>query len=92
MENVTMKLAEFNSQLAYDQIPNNVLIKIRDCVLNALGCAIWGSTTKWAKITNEFVQSQQGIQEARLWTTEFIGPAANVVLGNGTMIHSFSPP
>ena len=58
MENVTMKLAEFNSQLAYDQISNNALIKIRDCVQNALGCAVWGSTTKWAKIINEFLDRE----------------------------------
>ena len=89
MENVTMKLAEFNSQLTYAQISDKALAKIKDCVLDSLGCALWGSTMEWGKIVNEFVQTQEGVQEARLWTTDFLGPAANVVLGNGTMIHSF---
>jgi 2-methylcitrate dehydratase PrpD len=89
MENVTMKLAEFISQLTYEDISHKALEKIKSCFLDSLGCACFGSTTQWAKIVNEFVQSQGGVQEASLWTTEFLGPAANVVLGNGTMIHSF---
>ena len=89
MENVTMKLAEFISQLTYKHISHKALEKIKSCLLDSLGCACFGSTTEWAKIVNEFVQSQGGVQEASLWTTEFLGPAANVVLGNGTMIHSF---
>jgi 2-methylcitrate dehydratase PrpD len=43
----------------------------------------------WVKIVNAFVQNQKGTPEAGLWTTRFRGPAANVVLGNGTLIHSF---
>jgi 2-methylcitrate dehydratase PrpD len=89
MEHVTMKLAEFISNLTYNQISQKALEKIKCCVLDALGCAVSGSTTEWGRIVNEFVQSQKGVQEASLWTTNFIGPAANVVLGNGTMIHSY---
>ena len=84
-----MKLAEFISQLTYDQISHKAVEKIKSCLLDSLGCAFAGSTTEWGKIVNEFVQSQGGVQEASLWTTDFLGPAANVVLGNGTMIHSF---
>jgi 2-methylcitrate dehydratase PrpD len=89
MENVTMKLAEFISQLTFDQISLKALEKIKSCLLDSFGCAFAGSATEWGKIVNEFVQSQGGVQEASLWTTNFAGPAANVVLGNGTMIHSF---
>lgn len=89
MENITMKLAEFASQLTYDQISREALEKAKACLLDALGCAFFGSTTEWGKIVNEFVQKQKGVQEASLWTTNFWGPAANVVLGNGTMIHSY---
>jgi 2-methylcitrate dehydratase PrpD len=89
MENLTMKLATFVSQLSYDGITREALGKVKACLLDSLGCAFFGSTTEWAKIVNEFVRNQEGVQEARLWTTDFMGPAANVVLGNGTMIHSF---
>jgi 2-methylcitrate dehydratase PrpD len=89
MEHVTMKLAGFISNLNYNQISQKALEKIKCCVLDALGCAASGSVTEWGRIVNEFVQSQKGVQEASLWTTTFVGPAANVVLGNGTMIHSY---
>jgi len=89
MENVTMNLAEFISTLTYDQIPESALSRIKSCVLDSLGCAFSGSSTPEGKIVNEFVQNQEGVKEASLWATNFLGPAANVVLGNGTMIHSF---
>lgn len=88
MRDVTLKLAEFASQLRYEQIPGNALARAKNCVLDALGCALFGSATPWCSIINRFVQSQKGIEEARLWTTGFMGPVANAVLGNGTMIHS----
>ena len=89
MENITMKLAEFVSSLEYDHISDKAIQNIKNCFLDSLGCAIYGSTTQWGGIVNDFVISQQGVQEASLWTTEFCGPAANVVLGNGTMVHSY---
>lgn len=89
MENVTMRLAEFISHLTYNQISQKALEKVKTCLLDSFGCAVSGSTTEWGRIVNEFVQSQKGVQEASLWTTTFVGPAANVVLGNGTMIHSY---
>ncbi|MDI7259281.1 MAG: MmgE/PrpD family protein [Thermodesulfobacteriota bacterium] len=89
MENVTMKLAEFISQLTFDKIPGGAIKKAKASLLDSLGCAFSGSTTQCSKIVNHFVQSQKGVREASLWTTSFLGPAANVVLANGTMIHSF---
>lgn len=89
MENVTLKLAEFISQLTFDKIPSKAIEKAKASLLDSLGCAFSGSMTQCVKIVNEFVQSQKGVREASLWTTPFLGPAANVVLGNGTMIHSF---
>ncbi len=89
MEAITLKLAEFVSKLNYDQIPEKAIEKVKSCILDTLGCAFLGSTTESGRIVNEFVKSQKGVKEARLWTTRFVGPAANVVLGNGTMIHSF---
>ena len=88
-EPVTIKLAEFVSQLSYEQISDKAIESIKMCLLDTIGCALWGSTTDWGRIVNDFVKSQQGVREATLWATDFVGPAVNVVLGNGTMSHSF---
>lgn len=89
MENVTWRLSEFIARLTYDQISAEAISKVKSCLLDSLGCALLGAGTKWGKIVNGFVQNQGGTPEARLWTSQFLGPAANVVLGNGTLIHSF---
>jgi 2-methylcitrate dehydratase PrpD len=88
VRDITARLANFISTLSYDQIPSEVVRKIKISLLDSLGCAFAGSATEWGKIINHFVQSQGGVKEASLWTTHFLGPAANVALGNGTMIHS----
>lgn len=89
MEGVTVRLAEFACRLGYDQVSEAALNKIKHCVLDSVGCALYGSTAPWSDIVNRFIVGQGGVREASLWTTDFMGPAANVVLGNGTMIHSY---
>jgi 2-methylcitrate dehydratase PrpD len=89
MQGITMILADFITRLTYDQIPSSALDQLKKCILDSIGCAFFGASTPWGRQVNEFVQSQEGVVEATLWTTSFRGPAANVVLGNGTMIHSF---
>ena len=88
-EAVTIKLADFITELTYEKIPEKAVQNMKWCLLDSLGCALWGSSTEWGKIVNDVVMSQSGVQESTLWATDFIGPASNVVLGNGTMIHSF---
>lgn len=89
MESITQKLSEFICRLSFDQLPLKTIEKIKNSLLDALGCALSGSTMTWARTVNDFVRSQEGVRESSLWATDFSGPASNVVLGNGTMIHSF---
>lgn len=89
MNTITSELSRFVCGLSYDRIPARTLMKVKMSFLDTLGCAISGSDLTCSKIVKEFVQSQEGVAEATLWTTAFKGPAASVVLGNGTMIHSF---
>ncbi|MBW1994104.1 MAG: MmgE/PrpD family protein, partial [Deltaproteobacteria bacterium] len=49
MEHVTNRLAEFIARLTYGQIPGKVIENVKKCLLDSLGCAIFGSSFKWAK-------------------------------------------
>ncbi len=89
MKSITRDLSEFICSLMYQNITERAVERVKASILDSLGCALSGSGFAWAIIVNGFIQSQQGVEEATLWGTRFIGPAANVVLGNGTMIHSF---
>jgi len=89
MQSITGKMSEFICGLTYEKIPPTAVKRIKISLLDTLGCALSGSQFEWARAVNDFVESQQGVPEATLWATPFKGPAANVALGNGTMIHSF---
>jgi 2-methylcitrate dehydratase PrpD len=85
----TMALAEFIARLKFEDIPRRCLDQVKAAFLDSLGCGLFGSTLEWSRNVNSLVTEMGGKEEATLWTTGFRGPAANVALGLGTMIHSF---
>lgn len=85
----TMTLAEFNAKLKFEDIPPRCLEQIKAAFLDSLGCGLFGSTLEWSKKVNSLVKEMGGKEESTLWANHFRGPAANVALGLGTMIHSF---
>ena len=85
----TMALAEFIAGLNFKDIPLRCLDQIKTAFLDSLGCGLFGSTLEWCKKVNSLVKQMGGREEATLWANDFQGPAANVALGLGTMIHSF---
>ncbi|MDO8957325.1 MAG: MmgE/PrpD family protein [Deltaproteobacteria bacterium] len=85
----TMALAEFLAKLKFEDIPSRCLEQIKVAFLDSLGCGLFGSTLEWSQKVNSLVKEMGGKEEATLWVNDFRGPAANVALGLGTMIHSF---
>lgn len=85
----TMKLAEFVSGIKYDHIPQKSIEAVRNTLLDSIGCALFGSGRETSRIINSFIKEQGGKQEATLWANNFKGPVLNVVMGNGSMVHSF---
>lgn len=82
-------LAGFASRLSSESIPPNVKKHAKLCILDGLGCALFGTTLPWGRIVDEFVSHMGGREEATLWGTGGRVPAANAALVNGTLIHSF---
>ena len=89
MENATRLLAGFAAGLGYDALDRDLVARFKTYLLDAVGCGLHGSTQPWARIVNRFVKRQGGRREATLWLQHHRGPAANVALGLGVMIHSF---
>jgi 2-methylcitrate dehydratase PrpD len=85
----TRELARFAAELTYDKIPPSVIEHIKLCVLDTIGCGIFGSTLPGSKIVANFVHELGGIQESIVWGHNFKVSAANACLSNGTAIHSF---
>ena len=86
---VTRSLAGFASGLSFDALEPELVVSFKKYLLDAIGCGLHGGSQPWARIINRWVVEQQGKSEATLWRNQFQGPAANVALGLGVMIHSF---
>lgn len=85
----TKALADFAANLDYEDLSERTIANIKKALLDSIGCGILGSQFPWSKIVNQFIKEQGGRAEATIWTADFKGPASNVALGIGTMIHSF---
>ena len=85
----TQTLAEYISGLAYKNIPDEVIAHIKICVIDSLGCALFGSTLPWGKIITAFVKEMGKGKGARIWGDGTAVPSTSAPLANGTLIHSF---
>ncbi len=85
----SQQLAAFASQLQFDDIPDATIRRIKLCLLDAAGCALFASTLPWGKILSDYVIDQQGREQAYIWGRHQRVPAAMAALVNGTLIHGF---
>ena len=85
----TRALAQFASELSYDRVPPSVMEHMKICILDTLGCGLFGSTLPWSRIVADFTREFQGKPEATVWGRPFKVPAPEAALANGTAVHSF---
>ncbi|MGH7773644.1 MAG: MmgE/PrpD family protein [Candidatus Binatia bacterium] len=85
----TRILAEYVAALAYRNIPDKVLSHVKLCLLDTLGCALFGSTLSWGKIITEFTKEMGRGEGALLWGDGSEVPSTSAPLTNGTLVHSF---
>jgi 2-methylcitrate dehydratase PrpD len=85
----TRTLAEYVSKLSYRDIPTEVLSHIKLCLVDSLGCALFGSTLPWGKIATSFAKELGKGKGALIWGDGAEVPSTSAPLANGTLIHSF---
>jgi len=85
----TQTLAEYVSTLAYKKIPQEVISHAKLCIIDAFGCALFGSTLPWGKIITSFTKEMGKGKGALIWGDGSEVPSTNAPLANGTLIHSF---
>jgi 2-methylcitrate dehydratase PrpD len=89
MTGATRSLAQFVAGLAFEDLPPALVSTLKAALLDSLGCGLHGLGLPWVRAVNGLVMEQGGEKEATLWGTGFRGPAPQVALGLGVMIHSF---
>lgn len=85
----TQTLAEYTSALNYRDIPADVVSHIKLCIIDSLGCALFGSTLPWGKIISRFTKDLGKGKGALIWGDGTEVPSTSAPLANGTLIHSF---
>jgi len=85
----TRALAQFAAELTYGKIPVSVIEHAKICLLDTLGCGLFGSTLPWARIVADFTRELGEKQESTVWGRDFKVSAPNAALSNGTAVHSF---
>src|SRR3546814_4548659 len=66
-----------------------VVGRIKLCLLDAIGCAVFATTLPWGRILGGYVAEMGDVQDAAAWGTGERVPAANAALVNGTLIPGF---
>jgi aconitate decarboxylase len=85
----TQILAEYISGLTYRILPQEVISHVKLCIIDSLGCALFGSTLPWGKIITSFTKEMGKGKGALIWGDGTEVPSTNAPLANGTFIHSF---
>ena len=85
----TRAIARFVSSLRYEDIPSEVIARIKLLMLDSLGCALYGSTLEWSRILRTTLGAVDKTDGCRIWGTAERLSAPHAALVNGTLIQSF---
>jgi aconitate decarboxylase len=86
---VTPQLGQWVSGLELAAVPADVLAHLRLCLLDAIGCGLFGAVQPWGKIAGDLVTALSGGGTASLFARAEKTSPADAALANGTAIHGF---
>lgn len=85
----TQQLATFAAELRFDDIPRAVVEHAKLCLLDTLGCGLFGSTLPWTRILFEMSAEIEGDGDSVIWGTAGRGSCVQTALVNGAAVHGF---
>jgi aconitate decarboxylase len=86
---VTSALAKWASELTLAAVPVQVVAHLKTCLLDSIGCGLFGARQPWGKITSDVAVSFSGGGVASLFARNEKASPADAALANGTAIHGF---
>ena len=84
----TQRMAHFIAGAKFEDIPTPAVNLAKLCLLDAVGCAIYGTTRPLGKIITSLVDELGGKPVARVVGTGIETNAVNAAMANGTLGHS----
>src|SRR5215468_10126336 len=85
----TRRIADFVSQLRFEQIPEPVRERGKLLVLDSLGCAIYGAKLEWCRILQRTFGELDASRTTSIWGTAQKLSSTNAALVNGTQVQGF---
>src|SRR3984893_247307 len=85
----TQGMAAFVSGLRYEQIPQEVIDRIKLLMLDSFGCAIYSVDLEWSRILMRTLQQLDSSKSCGVWGTSLRLSAPHAALVNGTLVHGF---
>jgi aconitate decarboxylase len=85
----TAELAGFAAGLRFADIPASVRGHLTSCLLDTVGCGLYGSTLPWTRILRTTVTEVEPGGASTLWGTRETGSCLQVALVNGAAVHGF---
>jgi len=85
----TRQLAHYAVTLRYGDIPPEVIARAKDCLLDIITVALYGSTKPWSQKVVQFVKGQGLSGFSTVLGESRRVPAHLAALANGTMAHAF---
>lgn len=83
---VAEEIAAFSVALDYERIPDLVLRKCKDLVLDGIGCALGGVHSEPARIVREVMDALGGVRESTVIGSKQRLPVTAAALVNGVML------
>jgi len=84
----TQRMANFISGAKFEDIPTPAVNLAKLCLLDAVGCAIYGTTRPLGKIMTSLVEELGGKPVSRVVGTRIETNSVNAAMANGTLGHS----
>jgi aconitate decarboxylase len=85
----TRGIAAFVAGLTYERVPAEVIARIKLLILDALGCAAYGTGLPWSRILMETLGGLDRSTDCGVWGTAARLSAPHAALVNGTLVQSF---
>ena len=85
----TRDLAEFVAALRFDDLPAEVVAKAKTCILDTIGCCLFGTTLPPVRMVAAMAADEGGAGPAAVFGLPLSTSASQAALVNGTSAHSF---
>src|SRR5580692_281767 len=86
---VTAILGQWASKLTLAAVPSEVVAHLKTCLLDSIGCGIFGAAQPWGKIAADVAIGFSNGGAASLFARRERVSPADAALANGTAIHGF---